>query len=293
MSQRGLGKGLSALFMDQMEQEDPNKSESLLMVNLSQIEPNTSQPRKQFNQDSLSDLTESIRTHGILQPLAVRKTVEGRYQIIAGERRWRAAREAGLSEVSVYLVNADDRTVLELALVENLQRQDLNPIEEAEGYRTLIDEFALTQEETAQRIGKSRPAVANALRLLALAPKVRTMVADGLLSAGHAKVLLSLTDPDVQTNTATILLENNYNVRQTEQLVKKILQEEKKEAKTIENNEISVNYLEDIERRLATKLGRKVKLINGRKKGRIELEFYNSDDLEKLIDFLEAGNFDN
>lgn len=288
MSQRGLGKGLSALFMDQ---EDLNKSENLLMVKLSQVEPNASQPRKEFDPESLSELAESIRTHGILQPLAVRKTAEGRYQIIAGERRWRAAREAGISEVPVYLVDADDRTVMELALVENLQRQDLNPIEEAEGYRTLMSEFSLTQEETAQRIGKSRPAVANALRLLSLTPEVRAMVAEGLLSAGHAKALLSLTDEESQKSTAKLIVENNYSVRQTELLIKKILQEKLK-AKEPKKHEISVNYLEDIERRLAAKLGRKVHLVSGRKKGRIELEFYNPEDLEKLIDLLDTCRFD-
>lgn len=284
MSQKGLGKGLSALFLDQ---ENLNKSENLLMVKLSQIEPNSSQPRKEFDIDSLAELAESIRTHGILQPLAVRKMPGDRYQIIAGERRWRAAREAGIDEVPVYLVEADDRTVMELALVENLQRKDLNPIEEAEGYRTLIDEFSLTQEECANRIGKSRPVIANALRLLALTPVVRTMVAEGALSVGHAKALLSLTDHDSQEKTAKLVLENNYSVRQTEVLIKKILQEKLK-AKETPKRGISVNYLEDIERRLATKMGRKVKLVSGRKKGRIELEFYDPEDLEKLIDFLES-----
>lgn len=288
MSQKGLGKGLSALFMDQAEL---GQSENLLMVKLSQVEPNASQPRKEFDPEALSELAESIRVHGILQPLAVRKTMEGRYQIIAGERRWRAAREAGISEVPVYLVDADDRTVMELALVENLQRQDLNPIEEAEGYRTLMDEFSLTQEQTAQRIGKSRPSIANALRLLSLAPEVRTMLANGLLTVGHAKALLSLTDEESQTSTAKLIVENNYSVRQTELLIKRILQEKLK-AKEVKKNEFSVNYLEDIERRLATKLGRKVKLVSGRKKGRIELEFYTPDDLEKLIEFLDTCHFD-
>lgn len=285
MSQRGLGKGLGALFMDQTEQ---NQNENFLVVKISQVEPNAAQPRKEFDSKALSELSESIRIHGILQPLAVRKTSEGRYQIIAGERRWRAARDAGISEVPVYLVDADDQTVMELALVENLQRQDLNPIEEAEGYRTLINQFRLTQEETAQRVGKSRPAITNAMRLLSLAPSVRDMVSNGSVSVGHAKALLALTDEELQIKTAKIVIENAYNVRQTEILIKKILQEKIK-AKVPERKQISVNYLEDIERRLSTRLGRKVRLISGRKKGRVELEFYDPEDLEKLISFLETN----
>lgn len=285
MSQRGLGKGLGALFMDQTDQ---NQNENLLVVKISQVEPNAAQPRKEFDAKALNELSESIRMHGILQPLAVRKTSEGRYQIIAGERRWRAARDVGISEVPIYLVDADDQTVMELALVENLQRQDLNPIEEAEGYRTLINQFHLTQEETAQRVGKSRPAITNAMRLLSLAPSVRNMVSDGSLSVGHAKLLLALTDDDLQINTAKTVIENAYSVRQTEILIKKIIQEKLK-AKVPERKQISVNYLEDIERRLSTRLGRKVRLVSGRKKGRVELEFYDPEDLEKLISFLETN----
>lgn len=283
MGSKGLGMGLDALFMT----GEPSKKEekNLSLVKLSQIEPNAAQPRKDFDAEALAELAESIRTHGILQPLAVRKLSEGRYQIIAGERRYRAAREAGLTEVPVYFVEADDRTVMELALVENLQRQDLNPIEEAEGYRVLMSEFSLTQEDCAARVGKSRPVVANALRLLSLPDEIRELLSEGKLSVGHAKTLLSLSDTKLQLKIAKLIVENGFSVRQTELLVKKALQEKK--VKKV-NSSVSVNYLEEIERRLSGKLGRKVKLISGRKKGKIELEFYNPEDLEKLINLLES-----
>lgn len=286
MNQKGLGKGLSALFM---EQESASQPENLQMVKLSQVEPNPAQPRREFDPEALSELAESIRTHGILQPLAVRRVAGDRYQIIAGERRWRAAREAGVEKIPVYLVDADDRTVMELALVENLQRQDLSPIEEAEGYRTLMDDFSLTQDDVAKRVGKSRPTIANALRLLSLSPNVRDLVASGALSVGHAKALLALTDAEQQKRTAELVLEKGYSVRQTELLIKKILQDSLRAQE--KKPEITVNYLEEIERRLAAKLGRRVKLVSGRKKGRIELEFYDPEDLEKLIDFLDTCRF--
>ncbi len=286
MNQKGLGKGLSALFM---EQESASQPENLQMVKLAQVEPNPAQPRREFDPEALSELAESIRTHGILQPLAVRRVAGDRYQIIAGERRWRAAREAGVEKIPVYLVDADDRTVMELALVENLQRQDLSPIEEAEGYRTLMDDFSLTQDDVAKRVGKSRPTIANALRLLSLSPNVRDLVASGALSVGHAKALLALTDAEQQKRTAELVLEKGYSVRQTELLIKKILQDSLRAQE--KRPEITVNYLEEIERRLAAKLGRRVKLVSGRKKGRIELEFYDPEDLEKLIDFLDTCRF--
>lgn len=283
MGARGLGKGLDALFSD-MSIEAGNVAASTLP--LSEIEPNAGQPRKEFDPEALQELSDSIRQHGILQPIAVRKIKEGHYQIIAGERRWRAAREAGLKEVPVHIVDADDRTAMELALVENLQRQDLNPIEEAEGYKTLMDEYNLTQEETAERVGKSRPAIANSLRLLGLAPSVREMVSTGILSAGHAKCLLALTDAEIQEKIALTVSQNGYSVRQTEVLVKKTLEASKKPTKAVKTG-ITVNYLEDIERRLSSGLGRKVKFVAGRKKGRVELEYYDNNDLEALIELLE------
>jgi len=282
MSAKGLGMGLDALFMGH---SDTKSDKGISLVKLSLIEPNLDQPRKDFDPEALTDLTESIRLHGILQPLAVRQLAGGRYQIIAGERRWRAAREAGLAEVPVYVVEADEKKVMELALVENLQRQDLNPIEEAEGYRVLMDDFSLTQEDCAARIGKSRSAVANTLRLLSLTPEVRKMVSDGRLSAGHAKALLAIANEKKQWEAANIVLDKNYNVRQTELLAKKILQSSIVKEKV--TPPVTVNYLEEVERSLSGKLGRKVKVTSGRKKGKLELEFYNPEDLEKLIKLLE------
>ncbi len=284
MSSKGLGKGVSALFSTDAQAKFISSAPPTL-INLIDIEPNSGQPRKVFTEEALQELADSIAKHGILQPLAVRKLPNGRYQIIAGERRWRAARAAGLKEVPVHVVEADDRTVMELALVENLQRQDLNPIEEAEGFKTLMDEYSLTQEQVAERVGKSRPAVANALRLLALSPRVRVWVSDGSLSAGHARALLSLSDLAKQESAAVQVLNQELSVRQTETLVKKLLQEaappQKKRGAT------EVNYLEEVARNLTSRLGRKVTLVSGRKKGRVELEFYDSDDLEQLISQLE------
>lgn len=280
---RGLGKGLDALYSDMSMEAESTASST---ISISEIEPNAGQPRKEFDSEALQELSDSIRQHGVLQPIAVRKIKEGHYQIIAGERRWRAAREAGLTEIPVHIVDVDDRTAMELALVENLQRQDLNPIEEAEGYKTLMDEYKLTQEETAQRVGKSRPAIANSLRLLGLVPAVREMVSTGILSSGHAKCLLAITDGEMQEKIALTVSQNGYSVRQTELLVKKTTEAAKKPAKSVKTG-ITVNYLEDIERRLSAGLGRKVKFIPGRKKGRVELEYYDNSDLEALIDLLE------
>lgn len=283
MVKRGLGKGLNALFSEETE-----LSEKLQQtVNISELKPNKNQPRREFNDQSLRELAESIKKHGILQPLTVRRIDTGGYEIIVGERRWRAAREAQLEEVPVIIVDADDRKSAELALVENLQREDLNPIEEAQGFRTLIDEFELTQEELAARIGKSRSAVANSLRLLSLAGQVREMLFEEKLSVGHAKVLLALDDEKLQQETAAAVIKNDLSVRQTETVVKKLLQASKEKKRVI--HEIKVNYLEEIERKLSEKLGRKVRLVSGRKKGRIELEFYGNDDLETLIGILDKA----
>lgn len=284
MSSKGLGNGIAALFSNDAQAKLGSSSDAPQMVNLLDIEPNAAQPRKVFSPEALQELASSIQTHGILQPLAVRKLPSGRYQIIAGERRWRAAREAGLKQVPVHIVEATDQAVMELALVENLQRQDLNPIEEAEGFQTLMNEYHLTQEAVAERVGKSRPAVANALRLLALSPRVRVWVSDGSLSAGHARALLGLADTARQEEAALTVLNQSLSVRQTELLVKKL--QESAPAKK-QPTGVKVNYLEEVARKLTSRLGRKVTLVNGRKKGRIELEYYGNDDLEQLISQLE------
>ena len=278
---KGLGRGLGALLGDAADREE----KSSLFLPISQVESCASQPRKHFDEEALADLADSIRAHGIIQPLTVRKLASGYYQIIAGERRWRAARMAGLSEVPAIVIEADDRKAMELAMIENLQREDLNPMEEAEGYRALMDQYAMTQEEAAERVGKSRSAVANALRLLNLATPLRADVESGRLSAGHARALLPLSAAQ-QEKTAQLVMSRELSVRQTESLVKKLLEEAKpkKPAKT----GISVNYAEEAQKELSSKLGRACRIVTGRKKGRIELEYYGLDDLNDLLDALSA-----
>jgi ParB family chromosome partitioning protein len=219
---KGLGKGLAALLGDDVI--DSQEEKSSLFLPISQVESCASQPRKQFDPESLADLADSIREHGIIQPLTVRKLQSGYYQIIAGERRWRAARMAGLTQVPAIVIEADDRKAMELAMIENLQREDLNPIEEAEGYQVLMSQYNMTQEETAQRVGKSRSAVANALRLLNLCPPVRAMLEDGRLTNGHARALLRLQDPEVQRRAAGDMVRRGMNVAQAEAYVEKLLQ---------------------------------------------------------------------
>lgn len=280
-SSKGLGKGLGALLGDNFMDAQEEKERQYLPI--SQVESCSSQPRKQFDPDSLADLADSIRQHGILQPLMVRKLQSGYYQIIAGERRWRAARMAGLTEVPAVVVEADDRKAMELAMIENLQREDLNPMEEAEGYRTLVEQYGLTQEQAARQVGKSRSAVANALRLLNLTPAVRTLVEDGKLSGGHARALLPL-DPGLQENAAATVLKNDLSVRQTELLVKKLTAE--KRTRRRPTTGITVDYAEEAARELSNRLGRGCRIVGGRKKGRIELEYYDLNDLNALLDAL-------
>ncbi len=282
--ERGLGKGLDALLGDTSLQEQDN---AVLSLPISQVEPGLHQPRKQFDEESLHDLADSIREHGILQPLTVRRLSSGYYQIIAGERRWRAAKLAGLSQVPVNIIEADDRKVMELGLIENLQREDLNPIEEANGYLTLKEEYGLTQEEIAQRMGKSRPAIANALRLTALPELVRDMVLEGELSAGHARALLSLPTAELQEKAAQQVVSLDLNVRQTEALVKKLQAEENAPPKAKPTDEQKI-YLEELEKNLSARWGRKVSISPGKKKGKIQLEYYDPEDLEDLLSLLQS-----
>ena len=282
-SERGLGKGLGALLGDTSLQTQESGS---VYLPITQVEPGLNQPRKQFDETALNDLADSIREHGIIQPLSVRRLSSGYYQIIAGERRWRAAKLAGLTEVPAVIMEADDRKVMELGLIENLQREDLNPMEEADGYLALKEEFGLTQEEIAQRMGKSRPAIANALRLTSLPVLLREMVVDGDLSAGHARALLALPRVDLQEKAAQQVISQELSVRQTEALVKK-LQEEDKPPKAKPENEQRI-YLDELEKNLSARLGRKVSIAAGRKKGKIELEYYDLDDLEVLLSLLES-----
>ena len=258
---KGLGKGLAALLGDNVM--DNQEEKTSLYLPISQVESCAGQPRKQFDPDALADLADSIREHGIIQPLTVRKLQSGYYQIIAGERRWRAARMAGLDQVPAIVIEADDRKAMELAMIENLQREDLNPMEEAEGYRQLMEQYNLTQEETAQRVGKSRSAVANALRLLNLCPSVRAMVEDGRLTSGHARTILPLS-PALQTKAADAVLKSDLSVRQTELLVKK-LTAEVKEKPAVTTGGLEVNYAEEAAKALCAHLGRGCKIVSGRK----------------------------
>ena len=278
---KGLGKGLAALLGDTVM--DSGEEKNSLYLPISQVESCAAQPRKQFDPDALADLADSIREHGIIQPLTVRKLQSGYYQIIAGERRWRAARMAGLDQVPAIVVEADDRKAMELAMIENLQREDLNPIEEAEGYRVLTEQYGMTQDECAQRVGKSRPTVANALRLLGLTEPVRAMVEDGRLSAGHARALLALGSKQQQAAAETVV-KDSLSVRQAELLVKKLTAEKKEKPR---KDALSVNYVEEAARELGEKLGRPCRIVSGKKKGRVELEYYGTDDLNALLEALE------
>lgn len=275
----GLGKGLGALLGDDVMKTESSGS---LSLPISQVESYSGQPRKHFDEESLQELADSITEHGIIQPLTVRKLSSGYYQIIAGERRWRAARLAGLQEVPVIVMEADDRKAAELAMIENLQREDLNPMEEAAGFQSLIETYHMTQEEAAQRVGKSRSAVTNALRLLGLSPSVRKLVEENKLTAGHARALVPLS-PSLQESAANAIIAGGLSVRQTEALVKR-LSSEKKESKKTRNDE--VDYLAEAQNELKAKLCRGVKIVSGRKKGRIELEYYGLDDLNDLLDAL-------
>ena len=275
----GLGKGLGALLGDDVMKTESSGS---LSVPISQVESYSGQPRKHFDEESLQELADSITEHGIIQPLTVRKLSSGYYQIIAGERRWRAARLAGLQEVPVIVMEADDRKAAELAMIENLQREDLNPMEEAAGFQSLIETYHMTQEEAAQRVGKSRSAVTNALRLLGLSPSVRKLVEENKLTAGHARALVPLS-PSLQESAANAIIAGGLSVRQTEALVKR-LSAEKNEVKKPQTD--GVDYLAEAQNELKAKLCRGVKIVSGRKKGRIELEYYGLDDLNDLLDAL-------
>ena len=276
---KGLGRGLGALLGDFSE---PTMDPHTLPIH--QIEPNPLQPRKTFNEEELQQLADSIREHGIIQPLAVRPNGDGIYQIIAGERRWRASHIAGLSEVPVLIIDVDDKTVMEMALIENLQRQDLNPIEEANGYKTLMDEYGLTQEETAAKVGKSRPVITNSLRLLALPEKLQDMLIHGELTSGHARAILSLKSESLQITAAQKVTALHLSVRQTETLCRNM----EKETAEPEAPVISDQYLATCEKDLSGRLGRKVKIVNGKRKGRFELEFCGQDDLQQLLDLLST-----
>ena len=279
-SQKGLGKGLGALLGD--FSEEPTEKSAYQLLPIYKVEPNRDQPRQNFDEEELQALADSIALHGIIQPLTVREMPNGYYQIIAGERRWRAARLASLSDVPAVIVEADDKKAMELALIENLQRQDLNPLEEALGYQTLMNEYGLTQEEAAGRVGKSRPAVANALRLLGLCSEVQERVRSGELSAGHARAILQLKSEKKQQEAAQKIVALGLSVRQAELLCKNMGKEPAPKKEEV----FAVDYVAECEKSLSKHLGRGVKIINGKRKGRFELEFYGQEDLQNLLDAL-------
>ena len=278
---KGLGKGLGALMGD-LTVETPAVHSPYQMLPIHKVEPNPNQPRQDFAPEELQSLADSIVTHGVVQPLTVRKLANGYYQIIAGERRWRAARIAELREIPVVIIEADDRKVMELALIENLQRQDLNPVEEALGYQALMQDYGLTQDDAAKQVGKSRPAVANALRLLNLTDKVLEMLRKGELTAGHARAVLSLKTQKMQEQAAQKIAALGLSVRQAELLCKNMA----KEPAPGKEPTLTVDYVAECEKSLSKHLGRGVKIINGKRKGRFELEFYGQDDLQILLDAL-------
>lgn len=281
---KGLGKGLGALLGD-FDMPPEQGAGRVQQVSIYKVEPNPAQPRQSFDEAALQALAESITANGIIQPLTVRELPGGYFQIIAGERRWRAARLAGLSEVPVLVIEADDRKVMELALIENLQREDLNPIEEARGYRVLTEEYGLSQEKAAERVGKSRPAVANSLRLLQLCPEVLELTERGALSAGHARAIVALRDAALQKQAAQKVVNLCLSVRQTEALCRKLSQAPgEKPAEVLP----TVDYYAECARELEKSLGRGTKIIHGKRKGRIELEYYDQDDLQRLLDALKT-----
>ncbi len=281
--EKGMGKGLSALLGEDFSADFSTPSSTLP---LSQIESCQNQPRKSFDQEKLEELAESIRQHGVIQPLTVRKLASGYYQIIAGERRWRAARLAGLEEIPAVVIEADDQKAMELAMIENLQREDLNPIEEAEGFRVLVETYGMTQEQAAERVGRSRSAVANALRLLDLNVSIQKLVEDGELSAGHARAILPLS-PFLRVKAVSEITKGGLNVRQTEKLVKALMSHGLETPAPEKKASAEVDYAAEAAKSLSTRLGRACHISQGKKKGKIEIEYYGMDDLNDLLEALE------
>ena len=282
----GLGRGLNALLGDP---ELSASGEGSVSLPISQVEPGLNQPRKRFDPESLSDLADSIRIHGVIQPVTVRRLASGYYQIIAGERRWRASKQAGLTEVPAVIIEADDRKVMEIGLIENLQREDLNPAEEARGYQTLMEEYGLTQEEVARQVGKSRSAVANAMRLLSLPDAIRALLEEGKLSAGHGRALLSVPDSTLQKKLAQKVVQEGLSVRQTEAMARRLAQAAEEDEPAPRPADPMKLYRDAAAKELSQRWGRKVSITKGPKKGKVEFEFYNDEDLTELLDKLEQS----
>lgn len=288
MAERGLGRGLLSVFGEESVRDaDGNQA----LIPIGKVEPNASQPRRLFDENALGQLADSIKKHGLITPIAVRALGNGNYMIIAGERRWRACRMAGVTEIPAIIMDADDKAVLELALIENLQRENLNPFEEAQGYKDLMDDFGMTQEEVAERVGRSRSTIANILRILALPESVKEMVRGELITIGHARAMLPLGDEQAMLELSKIIANEGLSVRQVETMVKRRLEESGKPDEKKPQKETTVNYAEQLAKSLSEKMGRKVIVKNGRNKGKILLEYYGLDDLERLTEFLQSGNF--
>lgn len=298
MANKSLGRGLSALFGEENMDAaiPPTSAEPVRPKNgfrnipLRRIEPNRAQPRRSFDETALQELENSIRAHGVLAPITVRQGDNGYYQIVAGERRWRAARRAGLDTIPAMVIDADEQTMMELALIENLQREDLNPMEEAEGYRALIDQFGMKQETVAERVGKSRSAVANSLRLLSLDETVRRMVEEGTLSSGHARAVLAIQDTEKRLAAAKTMTETGMSVRQAEAYVKKLNKPKTAEPDVAQQvpKEFQPDYYAELQRKLEGTMGRRVRIDHKKNKGKIMLEYYGDDDLERLVEALAA-----
>jgi len=283
MSKKGLGKGLGALFGDAADEATSHDFEYLP---IQRIEPNQDQPRTFFEEEGIKTLADSMRVHGVLSPIMVRRVEGGFYQIIAGERRWRAAREAGLDQIPARIVFADDKEALELAMVENLQREDLSPLDEARGYKVLMEDFNMTQEEVAHRVSKSRPAVANSLRLLSLPDELKELVLRKELSAGSARALLALKSEERMKDAAKLVIGNDMSVREVEALVRKLSREKSNRTK---QPMMEVNYLLEAQNRLTSAMGRRVTIKQNKGKGKIELEYYDLEDFDVLFDILLDG----
>ena len=287
-AKRGLGKGIDAMISG-----DDTKAKKVVKevikevdtIDINKIEPNSNQPRKNFNEDKIHELAESIKQHGLIEPLIVQKGKKGFYTIIAGERRWRAAREAGVKEIPVVVKEYSDQQVMEIALIENIQREDLNAIEEAEAYERLIKDFNLKQDEVAERVSKSRVAITNSLRLLKLDPRVREMIIEDKIKSGHARALLSVTDPEEQYRLAVMIFDNSMSVRETEKMVKKYLADKDKPTKEVKKKDTQTELIyKDYEEKLKTVIGTKVNINNkGKGKGKIEIEYFSPDEFDRII----------
>lgn len=296
MAKRGLGKGIGALFGNDIEETDivaqdihqinENDKEKVTSLKLAQIEPNKEQPRKNFDEEKLQQLADSIKQHGVIQPIIVKDLNNGYYQIVAGERRWRASRIAGITEIPAIIRTYDELATMQIALIENLQREDLNPIEEALSYKALLDDFALTQEKVSEQVGKSRSAIANTIRLLSLPKQVQKLLEEGAISGGHARAILSVTNEEGKLQLAEKIIENELNVRQAEQLAKALnAQKQEKEPTQTQTSAFDLQ-LQGIQKRMSDLLGTKVKILNGAKKGKIEIEYYSANDLERVLKLL-------